>query len=837
MINNYKSTIVILLLSLILASGNILGQTEIQMEIKKALAIKPNDITNRSVNQKNIFEHFLITNNFDTPSVGSKLYEEDTGNYVWERIKPNDNGWYEDSLLIGGYAYLEVNSDEEKIVLLEGSAYSMVYVNNEPRAGNVYQYKDDWQPWEPDFGFSYLPIKLKKGKNGFLFKCNYGNFKVRFFESENIAQFNIKDLTLPDLLVNENVDHFGGIIIINNSYEALTNLAIKTEGKNFETVISNVPIIQPLSTRKVKFDFRGYGFTEKSEAIIEVSLFDKVTNEDIDQENISMRVLNNNETYKQTFVSSIDGSVQYYAVNPSTGDGDPKALFFSLHGAAVMAENQANSYLSKNWGIIVSPTNRRPYGFNWEDWGRLDVLEVFDIALNKFNIDPSRIYLTGHSMGGHGTWHIGGTYPDKFAAIGPSAGWISFWSYRFNDKYSEDNSVVNLINRTGNQSNTYELVENYNQHGIYILHGADDNNVRADQSHSIIKHLEKSHKDFIYHEEKDAGHWWDKSDETGADCVDWAPLFDYFAKHSRPEKNRILNVKFKTANPGISAKNNWVTIYGQNEFLKFSSVDLLLDPGIQRISGTTDNIEVLAIDTDVLDKSKLLKIEINDHVIDSIIIDKSDDKIWLTNRGKNWKVCSKPNSKEKGPHRYGTFKDAFKNKVVFVYGTNGTEEENSWAFSKSRYDAEYFWYQGNGAIEIVSDKEFISSNYKNRNVILFGNSETNSAWDELLDNSPIQVNRKSVKIGDKELKGNDLSCLFIRPKQGTDNLSIGVVSGTGLIGMKLNNTIPYMSPGFSYPDVTVFSSELLLEDTKGYKATGFFGYDWSVDKGEFVFNE
>ena len=32
-------------------------------------------------------------------------------------------------------------------------------------------------------------------------------------------------------------------------------------------------------------------------------------------------------------------------------------------------------------------------------------------------------------MGGHGTWHIGATFPDLFAAIGPSAGWLSYWSY------------------------------------------------------------------------------------------------------------------------------------------------------------------------------------------------------------------------------------------------------------------------------------------------------------------------------------------------------------------------------------------------------------------------
>ena len=43
--------------------------------------------------------------------------------------------------------------------------------------------------------------------------------------------------------------------------------------------------------------------------------------------------------------------------------------------------------------------------------------------------DPDRIYLTGHSMGGHGTWHLAANDPDRWAAIAPSAGWISFDTY------------------------------------------------------------------------------------------------------------------------------------------------------------------------------------------------------------------------------------------------------------------------------------------------------------------------------------------------------------------------------------------------------------------------
>ena len=78
---------------------------------------------------------------------------------------------------------------------------------------------------------------------------------------------------------------------------------------------------------------------------------------------------------------------------------------------AVEAIGQAEAYAPKPGLHIVAPTNRRPYGFDWEDWGRLDAIEVLDLAQRDFGTDPRRTYLTGHSMGGHGTWHLGVTFP------------------------------------------------------------------------------------------------------------------------------------------------------------------------------------------------------------------------------------------------------------------------------------------------------------------------------------------------------------------------------------------------------------------------------------------
>jgi predicted peptidase len=51
-----------------------------------------------------------------------------------------------------------------------------------------------------------------------------------------------------------------------------------------------------------------------------------------------------------------------------------------------------------------------------------DVLNVLDLVKREYRIDPQRISLMGHSMGGFGTWWLGQKYADTWAAIAPMSG-------------------------------------------------------------------------------------------------------------------------------------------------------------------------------------------------------------------------------------------------------------------------------------------------------------------------------------------------------------------------------------------------------------------------------
>jgi poly(3-hydroxybutyrate) depolymerase len=50
-----------------------------------------------------------------------------------------------------------------------------------------------------------------------------------------------------------------------------------------------------------------------------------------------------------------------------------------------------------------------------------DALNVLDLVTKEYPVDPSRIYLFGHSSGGAGTWYMGQKYAEKWAAMAASA--------------------------------------------------------------------------------------------------------------------------------------------------------------------------------------------------------------------------------------------------------------------------------------------------------------------------------------------------------------------------------------------------------------------------------
>ena len=78
-------------------------------------------------------------------------------------------------------------------------------------------------------------------------------------------------------------------------------------------------------------------------------------------------------------------------------------------------------YNRKGWYGSMGWTSRRSTPKNVGELSEKDVMNVLAITRRDVNVDPKRIYLMGHSMGGGGTWPLGLKSPQLWAGLAPIA--------------------------------------------------------------------------------------------------------------------------------------------------------------------------------------------------------------------------------------------------------------------------------------------------------------------------------------------------------------------------------------------------------------------------------
>jgi len=124
--------------------------------------------------------------------------------------------------------------------------------------------------------------------------------------------------------------------------------------------------------------------------------------------------------------------VPYLFYLPKNYDPTKKhSLILFLHGRG---ESNGPLSLVAKWGpprmaargddlnyIIVSP--QCPRENRWtDDSQQSGVLAVLDHVMKNFSVDADRVYLTGLSMGGYGTWKLAAEHGHRFAAAVPVCG-------------------------------------------------------------------------------------------------------------------------------------------------------------------------------------------------------------------------------------------------------------------------------------------------------------------------------------------------------------------------------------------------------------------------------
>lgn len=151
--------------------------------------------------------------------------------------------------------------------------------------------------------------------------------------------------------------------------------------------------------------------------------------------------------------------------------------------------------------IIASP--QCPTGRSWSDPAQVQVLiALLDDLVEKYQVDESRVYLTGLSMGGYGTWALASSRPERFAAIVPICG--------------------------GGQP---RMARQLRDVPIWVFHGAKDNVVPLAQSEQMVEAVKAAGGDVQFTVYPEAQH------DSWTATYDNPKLYEWLLSHRKgPER-------------------------------------------------------------------------------------------------------------------------------------------------------------------------------------------------------------------------------------------------------------------------------------------------------------
>jgi predicted peptidase len=168
----------------------------------------------------------------------------------------------------------------------------------------------------------------------------------------------------------------------------------------------------------------------------------------------------------------------------------------AVHGPPKIVKDKADFPF-----IVVSP--QCPSS---ETWSNDTLVALLDDVIRKHAVDTNRIYLTGISMGGYGTWSLGLAHPERFAAIAPICG---------------GGDPLGTILPSPSQARLLKKLP------VWAFHGAKDTLVKLEESERMINALKKIGNEANLTVYPEAGH------DSWTETYNKPELYEWFLQHRR----------------------------------------------------------------------------------------------------------------------------------------------------------------------------------------------------------------------------------------------------------------------------------------------------------------
>ncbi len=457
--------------------------------------------------------------------------------------------------------------------------------------------------------------------------------------------------------------------------------------------------------------------------------------------------------------------------------------------------------------IAIYPMGR--YNTGYRGIGDADVVRCIELAKQQFSVDEDRVYLTGYSMGGGGTWHVGTRHPDLFAALGPYYGG---WDYHTG---LDEAAIQRLTPRERFQQerdSSFAQAEQLLNLPIWVLHGDADPLVSPDESRYAVRMLQRWGYEIRYREVPGGIHGPIGGEEE---------LYRWFLGHKREAHPKHVRVRAADLK-GASAY--WVTVTQQERPFSFIEADAeLLSPSAIRLD-TANVLEAELSPGALIASGRPVTIIWNGQTRRA----PPDERGVIVLRAAGYA----PGARSKRPSLAGPMADLTTTPFAVVQGTASADpmmrrlcEQQAQTVVRD-WEAWQHWRP-----RFFRDRDVRDEDIAKYSLLLIGGPADNLVTRRISDQIPLKIAPNEITIDGRGFPVTDAAVRMLYPHPLNPDRYVLVVAATSPAGMTLPGGPDDVD--FAIIDGRVPNGDEGRPPEKVWPATGTFDHNWRLNP-EFV---
>lgn len=545
----------------------------------------------------------------------------------------------------------------------------------------------------------------------------------------------------------------------------------------------------------------------------------------------------------RAFWSRVDGTLQPYSLRlPHAYDSTVAwPLVVSLHGHGWFKPFQGHPAPNRQGVFSLSPHGRG--ATDYKELGEEAVLGAIEEVCLDYNIDRERIYVTGGSMGGTGSWQLGCSYADRFAGIMPIAGnadsqaWTERWGWNQSFEGRHDKLRAWLQETHSARAHARNLVNL----PTYVVHGSGDGVVPPEHARRMVAALREAGAPVEYREFPGVGH-------GGFPAVLTREGLAWMCGRVRERYPKRVVWRSALLRTG---KAYWVRFICLLKPCDFGEIEAEVTEA-NRVALRTHNLASIELELapELFDLGRPLIVDADGNPLE---IPAPGERRWVRLQRQadgTWSCPGEDEQADSGLTKRvgleGPISEVLLGPFVVVVGTVGQDQltRDLWMLEGREFAAE--WKRRNNAFcPVIRDVDCTESMAQSRNLILLGGPTDNLVTASVAGGLPLSELEQEVldRLPDDRLElrltgldeDPDVGLMMLYPNPLHPNRLVVVVSGNGPAAIyqgwkRFGNWFNWgVFDSKKYFDYAIFDARSVSPES--FLCFGYFGTDWRLGTG------